>query len=116
MSDSEVLSAAEAAWPAIGVTLSFVLGWRGHSGFSWFVLGTLLGPLAIALAISSEGVKPDAVTRPVDSVETDLHLVFSGPPLARSVRQALPVAAMDAVLAAGRTFGHVDVSYRSGVA
>lgn len=39
-----------AGWLAIGLVLSIVLGRRGHDRFSWFVLGTLLGPLAVAFA------------------------------------------------------------------
>jgi len=42
-----------AAWLGTGLVLSFVLARRGHDAFSWFVLGTMLGPLAIILAIDS---------------------------------------------------------------
>ena len=47
---SNALFAVMAAWLAIGLVLALVLGRRGHDPFSWFVLGTLLGPLAIAFA------------------------------------------------------------------
>lgn len=53
MSGSSVVLAVGLAWVAIGVVLSVVLGRRGHSGFSWFVLGVVLGPLAVALAVSA---------------------------------------------------------------
>jgi nucleotide-binding universal stress UspA family protein len=46
-----VLLVVLAAWLVIGLVLSIVLGRRGHDPFSWFVLGTLLGPLAIAFAV-----------------------------------------------------------------
>lgn len=40
-------------WLTIGFVLSWVLGRRGHDGFTWLVIGTLLGPLAIFLAIDA---------------------------------------------------------------
>lgn len=53
-------------WLAIGVVLSVAMGRRGHSSFSWLVLGTLLGPLAVVLAIDSgahaEGLSPTPVS------------------------------------------------------
>lgn len=48
-----VVLVAAAAWLGIGLVLSLVLGRRGHDPFSWFVLGMMLGPLAIALAVDS---------------------------------------------------------------
>ena len=48
-----LIALVAAAWIGIGLTLSFVLGRRGHDGFSWFILGVVLGPLAIALAVDS---------------------------------------------------------------
>lgn len=53
MSRSAFLITVLVAWPTIGVALALLLGRRGHSGFTWMVLGGLFGPLAIALAISS---------------------------------------------------------------
>ena len=41
------------AWFAIGVVLSILMGRRGHSSFGWFVLGAMLGPLAIVLALDA---------------------------------------------------------------
>lgn len=40
-------------WVAIGLTLSLVMGRRGHDAFAWLVLGTVFGPLAVALAIDA---------------------------------------------------------------
>lgn len=45
--------AGAAAWLAIGVVLSVVMGRRGHDSFGWFVLGTLLGPLGVVLAVDA---------------------------------------------------------------
>src|SRR4051794_19237002 len=42
-----------ACWAAIGIVLSTVMGRRGHSGFEWLVLGTLLGPLGVILAVDA---------------------------------------------------------------
>lgn len=53
MSGPALVLAIASAWLAIGVVLALVLGRRGHSGFSWFVLGIMLGPLAIALAVDA---------------------------------------------------------------
>ena len=40
-------------WLAIGVILAVVMGRRGHSGFGWLVLGTVLGPLGVILALDA---------------------------------------------------------------
>jgi nucleotide-binding universal stress UspA family protein len=66
MFDSLVLVlAVGAAWVAIGLILSIVMGRRGHSSFGWLVLGTMLGPLAVVLAIDArrhdEGLDPARV-------------------------------------------------------
>lgn len=54
MSDSIVLVVSVATgWAVIGLALSLVMGRRGHDGFGWLVLGCLLGPLAVALAIDA---------------------------------------------------------------
>jgi nucleotide-binding universal stress UspA family protein len=95
VSSSEFLLAVAVAWLVIGAALSLVLGWRGHSGFSWFVLGTLLGPLAIGLAISSwrsdEHPEPRVVAGPAADVDgVDVLAGFDGSPESR--------AALDAVI------------------
>ena len=57
-----------ASWLAIGLILSLVMGRRGHVGFGWLVVGTLLGPLALALAIDSirhgEALAPIQISTP----------------------------------------------------
>ena len=50
-------------WVAIGVVLSVVMGRRGHSAFEWLVLGTMLGPLGVALAV--DACRHDEVLHPV---------------------------------------------------
>jgi len=41
------------AWVVIGLTLSAVMGRRGHDRWSWLVLGAILGPLAVVLAFGA---------------------------------------------------------------
>ena len=62
----------------IGITLAVVMGRRGHSAFEWFLIGLILGPIALLLAwgrVRSEPVSlnreivdavPGAGTGPVD--------------------------------------------------
>jgi len=38
-------------WVAIGAAVAFVMARRGHTLFTWFVLGVALGPLVVPLAI-----------------------------------------------------------------
>lgn len=40
-------------WVSMGVVLGVVMGRRGHNAFGWLVLGTVLGPLAVILAIDA---------------------------------------------------------------
>jgi nucleotide-binding universal stress UspA family protein len=55
MSDSVLfVVAVGASWLGIGLVLSIVMGRRGHDGFGWLVSGTIMGPLAIALAIDAK--------------------------------------------------------------
>jgi hypothetical protein len=76
--ETEVLFIGLAVWLTIGITLAVLMGRRGHSPFEWFLIGAVLGPIALPLAwgrISSEPAAPnreivDAVpgfgTGPVD--------------------------------------------------
>jgi nucleotide-binding universal stress UspA family protein len=38
-------------WVTIGIVASIFMGRRGHNPFAWLVLGTMLGPLVIPVAI-----------------------------------------------------------------
>ena len=52
------------AWLSIGLTLSLVMGRRGHDAFSWLILGTLFGPLAAIFAVEARGeerLRPELV-------------------------------------------------------
>src|SRR5437879_9300992 len=39
-----------AGWLLIGLVLALAMGRRGHSAFSWGLMGALLGPFALVLA------------------------------------------------------------------
>jgi len=41
------------AWLASGVTLSVVMGRRGHFAVGWAVMGAILGPLAVVFALET---------------------------------------------------------------
>ena len=54
MSATTALFALAVSWAGIGLALALVMGRRGHDPFAWWLLGTLLGPLALPLAVSAE--------------------------------------------------------------
>jgi nucleotide-binding universal stress UspA family protein len=67
MSESFVIFiSVVAAWSAIGLVLSIVMGRRGHNGFGWLVMGALLGPLGIVMAVDAgrhdEQLRPRTLT------------------------------------------------------
>ena len=43
-----------AVWVAIGFVVAFTMRRRGHDFFAWLVIGVILGPLVIPLAISRD--------------------------------------------------------------
>ena len=52
MDGSEILLLlAGLVWLAIGLTASVLMGRRGHNAFGWLVIGIVLGPLAIPIAV-----------------------------------------------------------------
>ena len=53
MSDSVLLTVLLGVWLLTGLVLAVVLGRRGHDPFGWLVLGTLMGPVAIFLALDA---------------------------------------------------------------
>jgi nucleotide-binding universal stress UspA family protein len=74
-----------AAWLVIGLALAVVMGRRGHSGFGWLVLGTVLGPLSLVLAVdatrrgeSSYGAEQEAPGTRVGPV--DVLVGYDGSP------------------------------------
>ena len=69
-------------WLVIGLGLSLTMSRRGHSGFSWLVLGTVLGPLALALALDAsrheERLEPASLARPGSRRPSGLVDVLAG--------------------------------------
>jgi nucleotide-binding universal stress UspA family protein len=66
---NEVLLIWLAVALTIGITLAVLMGRRGHSAFEWFLIGAILGPIALPLAWGRIGSEPAAMNREiVDSV------------------------------------------------
>jgi nucleotide-binding universal stress UspA family protein len=74
MSQLTIIVAIAAVWLTMGLVLWLAMGRRGHDGFSWLLIGTLIGPLGILLAL-------DAVSRdePAESVLTSPGQGGTGP-------------------------------------
>jgi nucleotide-binding universal stress UspA family protein len=71
---SEVLLIGLAVWLTVGVTLAVLMGRRGHSPFEWFLIGAILGPLAL----------PAAWARTKDeSVASGRHVLVAAPAAGR---------------------------------
>ncbi|HET9442928.1 MAG TPA: hypothetical protein VFO65_06365, partial [Acidimicrobiales bacterium] len=50
-------------WVLTGVVLGVVMTRRGYSGYGWGVIGTVLGPLAVVVALFARGTaRADLVT------------------------------------------------------
>jgi nucleotide-binding universal stress UspA family protein len=68
MSITAALLLIGAAWLTTGVVLALVMGRRGYDPFVWWLLGTLLGPLAVVLAlVSTRGRRRRAPLHPAGS-------------------------------------------------
>ena len=53
MSGTAFLFGLLAVWIVFGVVSALVMGRRGHAPFNWLILGAVLGPLVIPVALSS---------------------------------------------------------------
>ena len=60
MSTEVLLALALLAWISFGPLLAVVMGRRGHSTTAWGAIGTLLGPLAVPIAIENRWRRRDA--------------------------------------------------------
>ena len=49
----------------IGITLAVVMGRRGHSAFEWFLIGLILGPIALLLAWVRVRSEPASLNREI---------------------------------------------------
>lgn len=54
MSATAALAFVMATWLAIGTVTGKAMSRRGHDGFTWLVLGAILGPLVVPLALSTQ--------------------------------------------------------------
>jgi hypothetical protein len=63
MSATTALAVVMAAWLAIGVVTAIAMDRRGHDAFTWMLLGAILGPLVVPLALSAQR-RTGATTRP----------------------------------------------------
>jgi len=63
MSATVALAALALVLMCTGLVLAGVMGRRGHDPFGWWLLGTVLGPLALPLALSAERKRRSAVVR-----------------------------------------------------
>ncbi len=83
---STFLAVLGAVWVAIGLFLALVMGRRGYSAPTWLVLGALLGPLAVVLALVSRqrNEKPSAVVDgpPVPVVSAAVPVASAPVPIA----------------------------------
>jgi nucleotide-binding universal stress UspA family protein len=66
MSESTVLLVIAVVWVAIGIALSLVMGRRGYDAWGWLIVGAVLGPLAIVLALTTRP-DPSAPTRAIST-------------------------------------------------
>jgi hypothetical protein len=95
-------------WLVIGVATAVVMGRRGHDPFAWLVLGIMLGPLALPLAVGT--ARHPGLTRP--------RRLLAGAPAGGQVDllvgidgSAQAAAAMDAALdALGARLGRLTLA------
>ncbi|MGZ8628719.1 MAG: universal stress protein [Actinomycetota bacterium] len=64
---TEALAIALAVWLTVGITLAVVMGRRGHGSFQWFLVGAVLGPIALPVAWAKVRDEPDAESREIAS-------------------------------------------------
>jgi len=60
---SSLLVVVLAAWIGIGVVIAVVMGRRGHNSFGWLVVGALLGPIAMPIAVAGARSEPHGSVR-----------------------------------------------------
>jgi nucleotide-binding universal stress UspA family protein len=59
MSSEAIIVIIGVTWVAIGLALAVYMGRRGHTAFGWGVIGVVLGPLAVLLAVQAVIEEPD---------------------------------------------------------
>lgn len=67
----------------------------------------------VAMTLAAEHLDPDTIDFRFDTEGPRLRVTVVGPALTQSVQQAIGVRVLDAVRAAGRVFGQVNVGYEA---
>ncbi len=57
--DNVVLAIVAGAWMLEALVLGYVMGRRGYEAYSWTLLGTVFGPIAVVVAIRSRSRRAD---------------------------------------------------------
>ena len=65
MTATEFLAVVLGVWAVCGLVIAVVMGRRGHSPFSWGVIGLVFGPLTFVLAVQAIVEERTAQPRPV---------------------------------------------------
>jgi nucleotide-binding universal stress UspA family protein len=80
MSATTAMFTLTGIWIGIELLLALVMGRPGHDPFAWWLLGTLLGPLAIPLALSAEQRGAATRYRSAGSGPVDVLVGLDGSP------------------------------------
>lgn len=110
MSPTTWLVIAIISWLGIGVVLAAALGRRGFDSTSWFLIGVVLGPMALPIAWNcvrrDESLSPETVAAPAsarDVTGIDILVGFDGSPESRG-------AVDEAVVLFGERLGRLTLA------
>jgi nucleotide-binding universal stress UspA family protein len=94
MSQAALVLTVLVVWLSIGLGIWLVLGRRGHDGFTWFLIGTLAGPVGILVAV--DAAQHDESSAPISQLTGHPHAgtvdVLVGADGSRAARAALEAA------------------------
>ena len=93
MSEGLIVLLIGVAWILIGLTLAGVMHHRGHLGFGWFAIGTIMGPMAVVFAVDAVRHEPPAVAEVVEpgvphAGTTDVLVGVDGSPESQAAVEA----------------------------
>jgi hypothetical protein len=79
MSRTLVLTVLLTAWLATGIVAGFVMGYRRHDRFPWWLLGVAFGPLLVPLALGAEHREepPDRATPPLTAQDRSVPTLIA---------------------------------------
>ena len=58
MSATDLFLTLAIVWLLVGSLIAFFMARRGHASFTWWVVGVVLGPLAVPIAIAADRRPP----------------------------------------------------------